>query len=336
MRQYSEVDQTGAGTDWHGGKCEIAVMIPCYNEELTIQSVIRDFRTELPGASIYVFDNNSSDHTAEIAERSGAIVRREQRQGKGYVVQTMFHNIDADIYVLVDGDATYAASEVHRLIKPIVWGEADMVVGSRLQEKSASEFRPLNRLGNRMFLWALNSTFKSRITDVLSGYRAFSRHFVKSIPLFGGGFEIETEMTIKALEHGYRVSEITSNLAARPEGSNSKIRIVQDGVLIMNTILSLFRDYKPLTFFGMAGLLLIAAGLVPGTIVISEFLRTGLVPRLPSAVLAAGLELAGMLSISVGLILHTLARHSQELDLQLRNLTAEIHNHIDKVSYGRN
>ena len=336
MRQYSEVEQTGAGAQRYPGNCQIAVIIPCYNEEITIESVVLDFRAELPSAAIYVFDNNSSDRTVEIAEKIGAIVRHEQRQGKGYVVQTMFRTVDADIYILVDGDATYAASGVHDLIAPIIRGEADMVVGSRLQAKSASEFRVLNRLGNRMFLWVLNSTFKSRITDVLSGYRAFSRQFAKSIPLFGGGFEIETEMTIKALERGYRVVEVTSKLSARPEGSSSKIRIVQDGILILNTILTLFRDYKPLTFFGIAGLLLMAAGLVPGLVVISEFLRTGLVSRLPSAVLAAGLELAGMLSISVGLVLHTLARHSQELDLQLRNLTAEIHNHIDKVSYGRN
>jgi glycosyltransferase involved in cell wall biosynthesis len=296
----------------------IAILIPCYNEETTVQGVIRDFHSELPGAEIYVFDNNSTDGTIEVAREAGARVARERRQGKGYVVQSMFREVEADIYLMVDGDGTYSAAEVHKLIQPILLGEADMVVGSRLMRASESDFRALNWVGNQFFLHAVNVIFKVKLTDILSGYRTFNRTFVKNIPIFGGGFEIEAEMTMKALARGFRIVELPVDLKARPAGSFSKIRILQDGFLILNTILSLFRDYKPLTFFGAGGLLLVALGFVPGTIVIVEFFKTGLVPRLPSALLAVGLVLSGMLLISVGLVLHTVIRHFQELEHQLR------------------
>jgi len=301
----------------------IAVLIPCFNEESTIGDVVRRFRDELPGAQIYVFDNNSTDRTVEEARAAGALISYERRQGKGYVVQSMFRRVDADVYVMVDGDGTYPAEEVHKLLEPVLAGEADMVVGSRLHAQSNSQFRSLNRFGNKMFLSLVNSTFKVKITDMLSGYRAFSRSFVKGVPLFGGGFETETELTIKALERGYRVVEVPVNLKSRPEGSLSKIRVVNDGFRIVNAILALLRDYKPLTFFGSAGLLLMLLGIIPGTIVFVEFLKTGLVARLPSAVLAVGLVLAGLLSLTVGLILHTIARRSQEFDHQLRKLLEE-------------
>jgi glycosyltransferase involved in cell wall biosynthesis len=297
---------------------KIAILIPCYNEEPTIQGVIRDFRSELPEAEIYVFDNNSTDRTVELAREAGARVARERRQGKGYVVQSMFREVDADIYVMVDGDGTYPAAEVHKLIQPILLGEADMAVGSRLMRDSGSEFRILNWFGNQFFLYAVNVIFKVKLTDILSGYRAFNRTFVKNIPIFGGGFETEAELTMKTLARGYRIVELPVSLKARPEGSFSKIRILQDGFLILNTILSLFRDYRPLTFFGSAGMFLVALGFVPGTIVIVEFIKTGLVPRLPSAVLAVGLVLSGMLLISVGFVLHTVTRRFQELEHQLR------------------
>jgi glycosyltransferase involved in cell wall biosynthesis len=302
----------------------VAVLIPCYNEELTVAEVVRQFRAELPEAVIYVFDNNSTDRTVEEARGAGAVVARETRQGKGYVVQTMFRHVEADIYVMVDGDNTYPSADVHRLIAPVLEGEADMVVGSRLHEGARSEFKSLNRLGNRVFLSVLNSTFKVKITDMLSGYRAFSRAFVKGVPLFGGGFETETELTIKALERGFRIVEVPCDLTSRPEGSFSKIRIAHDGIRILSTILALLRDYKPLTFFGAAGLVLTLLGIVPGAVVVYEFFETGLVARLPSAVLAVGLVLAGMLSFTVGLVLHTIARRSQELDYQLRVLTDEL------------
>src|SRR5437773_3441341 len=268
---------------------KIAVLIPCYNEELTIADVIQQFRAQLPSAEIYVFDNNSIDGTAEKARAAGARVYYEKRQGKGFVVQSMFRQIDADVYVMVDGDGTYPAEDVHKLIDPILMDDADMTVGSRLHEKSDSHFKSLNRFGNHLFLSILNSIFKVKITDMLSGYRAFARGFVKNLPLFGGSFEIETELTIKALERGYRITEVPVKLRSRPDGSFSKIRIAHDGIRILNTLLALFRDYKPLTFFGTLGLFMVLLGLIPGMAVTFEFMQTGLVSRFPSAVLAVGL-----------------------------------------------
>lgn len=296
----------------------IAILIPCYNEEPTIGQVVREFRAEIPGADIYVFDNNSTDRTVEQAREAGARVAYERRQGKGFVVQSMFCQVEADVYVMVDGDGTYPAGEVHKLIQPILLGEAEMVVGSRLLQTSESEFRLLNRLGNGFFLEVINFIFKVKLSDVLSGYRAFNREFVKSIPVFGGGFETEVELTIKALARGYRITELPVRLTSRPEGSFSKIRVVQDGLVILNTILTLFRDYKPLTFFGGMGLFLIVLGFVPGVVVILEFIRTGLVPRLPAAILAVGLVLSGMLLVVVGLVMHTITRRFQELEHQLK------------------
>jgi glycosyltransferase involved in cell wall biosynthesis len=299
---------------------KVAILIPCFNEELTVGQVVRDFRKQLPDADVYVFDNNSSDRTVAVARDAGARIAFESRQGKGYVVQAMFREVDADIYVMVDGDDTYPPAEVHKLIAPVAAGEADMAVGSRFTSRSESEIRALNRMGNRFFLHTINFIFKVKLSDTLSGYRAFSRKFVKNIPIFGGGFETETELTIKALAHGYRIVELPVDLKARPEGSFSKIRVLQDGLLILNSILTLFRDYKPLTFFGAIGLFLVLIGLIPGTVVIVEFIKTGLVPRLPSAVLAVGLVLSGLLAMVVGIVLHTIARRFQELDHQLKIL----------------
>jgi Glycosyl transferase family 2 len=302
----------------------IAILIPCYNEAPTIGQVVREFRAEIPGAEIYVFDNNSTDRTVEQAREAGARVAFERRQGKGFVVQSMFCQVEADVYVMVDGDGTYPVREVHKLIQPILLGDAEMVVGSRLMQTSDSEFRLLNRLGNGFFLQVINFIFKVKLSDVLSGYRAFNREFVKSIPVFGGGFETEVELTIKALARGYRITELPVRLTSRPEGSFSKIRMVQDGLVILNTILTLFRDYKPLTFFGGVGLFLIVLGFVPGVIDIVELIRTGLVPQLPSAILAVGLVLAGMLLVVVGLVMHTITRRFQELEHQLKMKDKEV------------
>jgi glycosyltransferase involved in cell wall biosynthesis len=304
-------------------KTRTAILIPCYNEELTIADVVTQFWAELPDADIYVFDNNSSDRTAEEARRTGATVLHVGQQGKGYVVRFMFQHVDADIYVMVDGDGTYAAASVHDLIAPIARDEADMVVGSRLHDHSQSQFKFLNRLGNKVFLRVLNSGFNVHLTDILSGYRAFNRKAVKNLPLFGGGFEIETELTIKALERGYRIVEVPTDLGERPTGSESKIRLIRDGMLILHTILTLFRDYKPLTFFGVLGLILIVGGLIPGLIVVLEFINTGLIRHLPSAILAVGLILCGMLLIIAGLILHTIARRFQELNHHFQLLIEE-------------
>lgn len=303
---------------------KIAVLVPCYNEEQTIGGVVDQFRRELPQAKIYVFDNNSTDQTIERAREKGALLLRERRQGKGYVVQSMFREINADVYVMVDGDGTYPASSVHTLLEPVFANEADMVVGSRLNAASRSQFLLMNRLGNHIFLWLTRTIFHTHIEDMLSGYRVFNRGIVKQLPLLSGGFEIETELTIKALERGYRVIELPVDLASRPQGSHSKIRHVRDGLIITKMIFSLARDYKPLTVFGAVGLVLVLFGFIPGTIVIVEFLRTGLILHLPSAVLAVGLVLSGIVVGMAGLVLHTIARRFQELDLQVRHLEREI------------
>jgi glycosyltransferase involved in cell wall biosynthesis len=305
----------------------IAILIPCHNEELTVAEVVAGFRAELPEAQIFVFDNNSTDRTVARAMAAGATIVSEPRQGKGFVVQAMFRRIDADVYVMVDGDGTYPASEVSRLIDPILAGEADMVVGSRLFSGTSSQFRSINRWANRLVLAVLNSMFRTKLTDILSGYRAFNRKFVKTLPLFGGGFEIETELTIKAVARGFRIIEIPTTLVARPEGSHSKIRFWRDGFLILNTILALFRDYKPLTFFGLAGLALLLMALVAGLTVLLEFIKRGALARPMLGLVALILFLCGLLSVSVGLVLHSIARRSQEFEYQIQLLGDEFRAH---------
>jgi glycosyltransferase involved in cell wall biosynthesis len=302
----------------------VAVLIPCYNEEVTVARVVAQFRAELPAADIYVYDNNSTDRTADEAARAGAVVRHERRQGKGFVVQSMFREIDADIYVMVDGDDTYPAAAVHDLIAPVREGRADMSVGSRLHAESRSEFRHLNRWGNRLVLAVLNAVFRVRLTDILSGYRAFYRRFVKGVPLFGGGFEIETELTIKTVARGYNVVEVPVGLTHRPEGSHSKIRFVRDGLLILNTILALFRDYKPLTFFGGAGAFLVLLALAPGLYAALSSSAASPLARQLAAVAAVGLVLCGLLSVTAGLILHSIARRAQEFEYQISVLSDEL------------
>lgn len=278
----------------------IAILIPALNEEPTIADVIHAFRDACPEARIIVFDNASTDCTARRARAAGAEVRVEPRRGKGNVVQSMFRAVDADVYVMVDGDATYPASRIHDLIRPIVNGSADMVIGSRLHRGSASDFRTLNRLGNVFYATLLRRLFGVRITDLLSGYRAFSRRLVTTLPLLGGGFETEAEMTIKAVHRGFRVAEVPVSLVSRPAGSDSKIRVVQDGLLILNAIVALFRDYKPLTFFGIIALLLAAAA---AGVFASGFTMA-----------AAMLGLVSCVAAATGAILHTVTRHFQELE----------------------
>ena len=299
---------------------KIALLIPCFNEEKTIASVVRDFRSRLPDADIFVYDNNSTDNTVREATAAGAIVRSETRQGKGNVIRSMFRQIDADIYVMVDGDGTYPADRAHDIIQPILSGDADMVCGSRLHSQSSSSFKRLNLAGNRIFNFLLNSLFRVRITDILSGYRAFSREVVKSLPVLSRGFEIETELTLKAIERNYRIVEVPVNLTERAEGSASKINILRDGILIFNTIFALLRDYKPFTAFGGAGLVLILIGLAPGIFVIHEFLTKGTIVHIASAILSLGFVLSGALLVFTGLILHSIARRFQELDRQLQGM----------------
>ena len=325
--QMDQKDRSGTMS----ARPRVAVLIPCLNEELTVGKVVSAFLQELPAATIYVFDNRSTDRTAEIARAGGATVVYEPRAGKGFVIQKMFESVDADIYVMVDGDNTYPASQVHSLLAPIIAGEADMVVGTRLHQRSDSQFRALNRWGNRLFLLLVKLVFGVRVTDMLSGYRAFSRNVVKRLPLLRGGFETETELTIKALDRGFRICEVPVNLVPRPDGSHSKIRVANDGLRIVGTIFGMLRDYKPLTFFGGVGLLLASLGLIPGVIVIAEFARTGYITHLPSAVLAVGVELSGLLLIAIGLVLHTVVRHAQELDVRIRLMTEEIMSQREKT-----
>ena len=305
-------------------KNKVAILIPCFNEEKTIESVVQDFRSQLPDADIYVFDNNSTDNTADVARKSGAIVEYEKQQGKGNVVRSMFRKVNADIFIMVDGDGTYPADKVHELIKPVIEDEADMVIGSRLHAMSESKFKMLNRTGNKMFLFILNHIFKVNVTDLLSGYRAFNRRVVKNLPVLSRGFEIETELTVKCIERRYRIFEVPVNLSSRPEGSESKIKIFGDGFLIFNTIFALFRDYKPLTVFGILGLIFTASGFIPGIIVIREFYLTSYITRVPSAILAVGLVLSGLIIIFFGMVLHSISRRFQELDYQLQNIAEEV------------
>jgi len=309
----------------------IAVLIPCYNEELTVADVVRDFRTELPQARIYVFDNNSTDETVARARAAGATILSESRQGKGFVVQAMFRRVDADVYVMVDGDGTYPAKEVGKLILPIISGQADMVVGSRLYSGTTSEFRSINRWANRLVLALLNSMFRTRLSDILSGFRAFNRTFVKTLPLFGGGFEVETELTIKAVARGFRIVEIPTTLTARPEGSHSKIKFWRDGLLILNTLLALFRDYKPLTFFGSAGLALIFISVAGGAALLFDSYRHSAASHSILAVAALVVFLSGLLFLAVGLVLHSIARRSQEFDYQIQVLGDELRAHSSRA-----
>ncbi len=310
-----------------GSQPRIAVVIPCLNEALTIGTVVADFRRCLPGAMVVVVDNASTDQTAALAAAAGATVLKERRPGKGNAVRRAFNSIEADVYLLVDGDGTYPASEAPRLVAPVIDGEADVVIGGRLDQASRSEFRRANRWGNQFFLAVVNSIFGARVSDLLTGYRVMSREFVKRTPILSSGFELETELTILALERGFRTIELPVQLVRRPDGSHSKIRVVGDGLRILSAIITLLRDYRPFTFFGGLGLGACLLGLVPGLFVTWEFLHTGAV-RIPTAVLATGLELAGLTSILVGVVLTTLARRFRELDHQL----AVVQRGLERVS----
>jgi glycosyltransferase involved in cell wall biosynthesis len=292
----------------------IAVLVPCFNEEAAVATVVADFRKALPSADIFVYDNNSSDRTAAVAREAGAQVRSERRQGKGHVVRRMFADIDADIYVLVDGDATYDAASAPRMIDALVSDHLDMVVGFRVDQAEAA-YRPGHRAGNRMLTGFLSSVFGEAFKDILSGYRVFSRRFVKSFPVLSDGFEIETELSVHALELALPVAEIETPYYARPEGSFSKLNTWRDGFRILGTIVKLYRSEEPLRFFTAIGvfLTLIAIGLAVPVIV--TYLETGLVPRLPTAVLSMGLMILAVLAVSSGLVLDTVTRGRREMKL---------------------
>ncbi|MFH0969677.1 MAG: glycosyltransferase family 2 protein [Patescibacteria group bacterium] len=292
---------------------KITVAIPCYNEKLTIAKVISDFRAELPDADIFIFDNNSSDGTAEIAKECGAKVFFEKKQGKGYVLRNMFHVINSDIFVLVDGDDTYFARDVHKLLEPIKAGRADMAVGSRLLN-SKKGFSLSHRFGNAVFKYFLNYLFSVRYSDILSGYRVMTKDFYKSIPLLARGFEIETELTLQSLERDFIIKEIPIQYRERPKGSHSKISKFRDGSRIILTIISLLRDYRPMVFFGYLGGFFIIAGVLFGTIIIDEYYRTGYISRVPTAILSITLVIIGINALISGLILSAVNRRQKETE----------------------
>ena len=290
----------------------IAVLIPCYNEEVVIAAVVRDFRAALPDAKIYVFDNNSSDRTMAVAQEAGAIVRSVKQQGKGNVVRRMFADIEADAYVLVDGDDTYHAASAHDMVAKLLKENLDMVVSRRETEEVAA-YRPGHRFGNWVLTEFVARLFGRAFTDILSGYRVFSRRFVKSFPALAIGFEIETELTVHALELRMPIEEVSAPYKSRQEGSVSKLNTYRDGIRILWMILKLFRLERPLSFFGGIGALLGLAALVLAMPLWLTYAETGLVPRFPTAILVTGMALTGFLSLACGLILDTVTQGRREM-----------------------
>jgi glycosyltransferase involved in cell wall biosynthesis len=299
----------------------VAVLIPCYNEGASIATVVSDFRAALPDARIYVYDNNSSDDTVARARAAGATVRVETHQGKGHVVRRMFADVEADIYVLVDGDDTYEAAAAPRLVSRLLDDGLDMVTGTRVAS-STEAYRTGHRFGNRLLTGLVSTSFGREISDMLSGYRVLSRRFVKSFPLLSAGFEIETEMTVHALELGMPQAEVETAYKERPEGSESKLSTYRDGIRILRTILRLLKEERPLPFFGAIFALLSIGAVVLAVPILITFVDTGLVPRLPTAILATGMMLVAFLALASGLILDTVTRGRQELK-RLRYLQVE-------------
>jgi hypothetical protein len=291
---------------------QVAVIVPCFNEERSIFQVVSDFRRVLPDATVFVFDNNSTDGTSEQAAAAGAIVRPEPWRGKGNVVRRMFADVEADVYLLVDGDGTYDADSAPKMLNFLLENGLDMVNGARIDD-AGSAYRPGHEFGNKLLSGLVTRIFGQRITDVLSGYRAFSRRFVKSFPALSSGFEIETELTVHALELRMPIAEIGTPYRERPPGSLSKLRTFRDGFRILSTIAGLVKEERPLPFFGTAGIALAALSLLLGWPVIDEFLATGQVPRFPTAILATGLMVLAFLSIASGLILDSVTHARREL-----------------------
>ena len=301
-----------------------AVLIPCYNEELTIEKVIKDFKKELPDADIYVYDNNSKDKTAQIAKANGAIVKHEYRQGKGNVVRSMFRDIDADIYVMVDGDDTYPAEEVHKLIKPVQEGRADMAIGDRLTNGTYQKEnkRHFHEFGNNLVRKSINVLFNTKLKDIMAGYRVFNKVFVKNMPVMSPKFEIETEMSLHALDKKFIIEEIPIVYRDRPEGSVSKLNTVSDGMKVIKTIIKMFKDFKPRQFFWVIALIFVIIGLIVGIPVIVEFAKTGYITKVPSAILATGIMTIALIIGQCGVILDTVVKQNREnYELQLSRFT---------------
>lgn len=305
---------------------KIAVLIPCYNEAVTIGKVVDDFKRVLPEADIYVYDNNSSDDTAKIAREHGAVVKREPRQGKGNVVRQMFRDIDADYYIMVDGDDTYPAEAAPALIAPLAADEADMTVGDRLSNGSYEEEndRAFHGFGNNLVRWLIKTIYGYAFDDVMTGYRAFNRAFVKTMPVLSAGFQVETELSIHAVDKRWRIIDVPIEYRDRPEGSESKLSTFEDGAKVLMAIASLFRECRPFAFFGWVTLLFLILGLAAGAPVIAEFFATGYVSKVPSAILATGLVFCGALSLTAGAILDTVAKaHRKMWELEVYRVMEE-------------
>lgn len=299
---------------------KIAVLIPCYNESKTIAKVVKDYKEALPEADIYVYDNNSVDETDKIAKEAGAIVRYERRQGKGNVIRSMFHQIDADCYLMIDGDDTYPAENARQMCDEVLSGEADMVIGDRLSSTYFEENkRPFHNIGNVTVRYLINKLFHSNVRDIMTGYRAFSRDFVKMFPVLSKGFEIETEMTIHALDKNMLLKEIPVTYRDRPAGSVSKLNTYSDGMKVIFTIFRLFRDYKPLLFFSCISVVLLAVAAILFMPVFYEYLQTGLVPRYPTLIVSGFIVLLAMLLWACGLILEVLVKKHRQMFEILRN-----------------
>jgi glycosyltransferase involved in cell wall biosynthesis len=290
----------------------VAVLLPCYNEEAAIAATIAGFRAALPGATIYVYDNNSSDRTRDVAAKAGAVVRGERQQGKGHVVRRMFADVDADVYVMADGDLTYDPISAPAMVDLLLAEQLDMVVGTRRHEEKDA-YRRGHALGNRLFTGLLAGLFGRSFSDIFSGYRVFSRRFVKSFPVLSSGFEIETEISVHALELKMPVGELETAYAARPEGSQSKLSTYSDGWRILKTIVTLYRIERPVLFYGAIGALLLALALVLSVPLVVTYLNTGLVPRVPTAILVTGMTIVAVLCFFTGLILDTVTRGRREV-----------------------
>ena len=304
---------------------KVAVLIPCYNEEKTIGKVVADYKAALPEADIYVYNNNSTDRTAEIAEKAGAIVRSEYRQGKGNVVRSMFRQIDADCYLVIDGDDTYPAENAREMVEYVLSGQADMVIGDRLSSTYFTENkRPFHNMGNVLVRRLINWLFHSNINDIMTGYRAFSKAFVKGFPVLSRGFEIETEMSIHAVDKNFLLKEIPVTYRDRPDGSESKLNTYSDGFRVLKTIFRLFREYRPLAFFSAFALLFLLITLILFLPVFVDYLRTGLVDRVPTLVVSGVFGTCSLLSFLVGVILDVVVKKDRQMYEILMNLRAEL------------
>ncbi len=311
---------------------EIAVLIPCYNESQTIEKVVKDFKAVLPEAVIYVYDNNSSDDTAQIAAKAGAVVRHEYQQGKGNVIRRMFRDIDAKCYLMTDGDDTYPADNAREMADAVLNKNVDMVVGDRLSSTYFQENkRPFHNFGNSIVRWSINTLFHSNIKDIMTGYRAFSYQFVKSFPVLSQGFEIETEMSIHAVDKNMYLENVVIEYRDRPEGSESKLNTYSDGFKVIFTIIKLLRTYKPMFFFGMIALIFIALGVGFMIPIIVEFVKTGLVPKIPTLIVSCISILIGIVSFFSGMILHTITwKNRQDFEMKLVEIADKLKSKIGK------